>query len=167
MHEIDFIYDEICDKYPNLKLYCASWWLYDAKWKHTSDVDILWLTENPKTWNEIFKNIISVEIDWDRYVFSLWWYNREVYIFATPHDSDKRSLVHRDNEIMLNDFHLLTAQAIILKQNWYWTEPARAKVLWLDWDPYEATLNNNLYDVACKKECELINLLDQLPKQQW
>lgn len=164
MQSIDVIFEIIKNQYSQLDLKLASWWLYDAKWVGTSDVDILRISSDLEAWKNIFQNIINIDISPDRHIYQIWWFDRDVNIYVTISLSWNRSLIHRQNEIMLNSFDFLASQALILKKNWMWTEPAWATVLWLSWDPYEAMTRDDLYDIATQKSEELKSYISNLPK---
>lgn len=149
----------------NMKL--GSGGLTDVKGK--SDVDIILVVDN---YDETDKRFSDAKIEkdkdgkWVTYDYDDFM-GREINIFATTSkDLANRSLTHRYNEIMLNKFTLLLAQAIVLKLNGHSTEEAWAKVLKLKGDPYEAMLMNKeeLKKIAIQVNDDLKKKIERVPK---
>ena len=140
--KLEEVFDKFIKKYPDLDLKLASGGLADVKGKNTSDVDITLFTETFDHLSDIFFDALSILLkNGNVIIYSYKYYGREVNIYCT---NDKklaiRGTTHRRNELMLNKYPLLVSQAIMLKLNGLGTEPAWAKVLQLEGDPYEAML---------------------------
>lgn len=167
---VEEVFSKFIKKYPKLDLKLASGGLSDIKGPNTSDVDISFFCKNLEGSKNIFHDAVSIDKDKNKkwIVYTYFLYGREVNVYCT---NDKklanRGLIHRRNEIMLNNYPLLAAQAIILKKNGHGTEPAWAKVLELPGDPYEAMLaSEKSLEKKAKKINELYKkLISNLAKQ--
>lgn len=141
--KIESVFEEFRKKYPKLDMKLASGGLADVKGKNTSDVDISLYCSNPEKMIDVFHDAKFVKKgkSGKHVIYSYIYYGREVNVYCTNDlKLANRSLIHRRNELMLNNYPLLVSQAIYLKLNGNGTEPAWAKVLGLEGDPYEAML---------------------------
>ena len=167
--KIEKVFKKFIKKYPRLDLKLASGGLADIKGKNTSDVDITFYTEDLTNLSDIFIDALSVlHKNSNVIIYSYKYFGREVNVYCT---NDKnlavRGTTHRRNELMLNKFPLLVSQAIMLKLNGLGTEPAWAKVLQLEGDPYEAMLidEKNLEKIAIRINNKYENLINNLTKK--
>lgn len=137
---VEETFKEFSCKFPQLDLKLASGGLSDVN--GLSDVDISLCTLNYDQLDHVFIGATKyIDDHKPRVIYSFQFHGREVNVYATNDCKlAERALIHRRNELALNHFDLLVAQAIILKQSNMGTEPAWARVLQLDGDPYEAML---------------------------
>lgn len=159
---IPHIYEEVKKKYKLRKLFLASGGLVDVKGVGKSDVDIVYITDDYNNLDYLFSGAKKEERpDKNRCYYTFKCGGREVSICASNDESVMRSVKHRANEIMLNKFPLITACAANYKLNGEKTEPAWAKTLALQGDPYEELMMNTtkLKNIAKKREKELERIL--------
>ena len=164
---VNEVFDLFKKQYKKLPLKLASGGLEDVKGVGDSDVDISLLSKDYKDLDEIFKGSTKkVDDKKARAIYSYEKWGREINVYATDDpEIAKRSVRHRENELMLNKFPILVSQAVYFKLNGLKTEPSWAKVLELDGDPYDALLmdKKDLKAIATKKEKYYATLINRLP----
>eukprot|EP00123_Amoebidium_parasiticum_P022993 comp9965_c0_seq1/m.4856 comp9965_c0_seq1/g.4856 ORF comp9965_c0_seq1/g.4856 comp9965_c0_seq1/m.4856 type:complete len:177 (-) comp9965_c0_seq1:155-685(-) len=163
---IEEVYSKVCDRYPGWPFRLASGGLPDVKGPGTSDVDISLLTEEFASLENVFVgSTVKRDAKKSRIVYCLPGFSREVNIYAT---SDpvlaERAVIHRQNELKLSKFQLLTAMAIAYKTEGLGTEAAWAKALGLTGDPYENLLRSDLEEMARGAEGKILAYINALPK---
>lgn len=167
---IDVIFSDLNKKFKLKNFYLASGGLSDVKGPGTSDVDIVYMVDNKTNYSALDhlfpKSKKDVRPDKNRCYYLFKYGGREVSVCASNDKTVMRSVTHRNNELMLNQFPLLTACAINNKLNGAKTEPAWATVLGLVGDPYDALMmpKNKLKQIAKKKEQLLLNIYSGLNK---
>lgn len=159
------IFSELSNIYKLPNFYLASGGLSDIKGPGTSDVDIVFITDDYEKLDHIFKKAKKEpRPDKKRCYYTFKYGGREVSICASNDRAALRSVTHRLNELMLNKFPLITACAINYKILGMKTEPAWATVLELTGDPYDAMMmeKNKLRQIAKKKEAKLAAIMKKL-----
>jgi hypothetical protein len=158
---IERIFEELQKKFKLKKFYLASGGLPDIKGPGTSDVDIVYVVDNYTELDSVFPGAEKKhKPEKNRCYYSFNYGSREVNICASDDEAVMRSVTHRKNELMLNQFELLTACAILHKLSGMGTEPAWAAVLGLTGDPYDAMMmkTGDLKKLARTKENKLKTL---------
>jgi len=150
--EIIEIYTKVVEKFPDIagaKL--VSGGLPDVAGPSTSNVALLIVTENITGFEYSFGNhLIQIKAASDDkphrtvYTIKLPEYNRNINIYATNNSNNTDAVIHRDNEVLLNQYQNLQQVAIWHKMfvkdadgkplN---TEEAWARTLCLHGDPYD------------------------------
>ena len=159
---IEKVYSEFKAKFPasvRKNFYLASGGLSELK--GPSDVDIVFMVEDYMNLDHLFPNYKKEpREDKKRCYYSTKLSGREVSICASNDKAALRSVKHRENELMLNTFPLITACATFLKLDGMKTEPAWAKVLGLEGDAYDAMTmpKSKLKKIAKEKEDKLKKL---------
>lgn len=161
MKSIEVIFNEVKKKYKlGSNAHLASGGLVDVKGPGKSDVDIVFITKDYEHLEKLFPGATKDPDSKHQRVFWIFKHGgREVSICATNSDASMRSVIHRRNEKMLNQFPLIKAAAIAYKMNGHSTEPAYAKALGLtmknDDEAYDLLMMPTLKLKAIAKAREL------------
>lgn len=118
--EIIEIYTKVLEKFPDIaNAQLASGGLPDIGGPSTSDVDLLLITDNTTGFENSFgDHLIQIKAaseskpDRTVYTIRLEGYNRNINIYATNNPNNTDSVLHRDNEVLLNGYHNLQQVAI-------------------------------------------------------
>lgn len=165
---INLIFEQLLKKFKLKKFYLASGGLSDIKGVGTSDVDIVYLVDKETDYMKLDYIFIGYvkkpRLDKNRCYYLTKIGGREVSICASNDESVMRSVTHRKAEVMLNNFPLITAQAIGYKLDGMKTEASWAKVLNLEGDPYDAMAMDltKLKQIAKSKEKKIEKIMNNL-----
>lgn len=162
---IKVVFENLRKKYKLNNFYLASGGLSDVKGPGTSDVDIVYFVDDYNNLDHLFpKSQKDPRPDKNRCYYLFISEGRQVSICASNDKSVMRSITHRKNELMLNQFQMLTACAINYKLLGMKTEPAWATALEISGDPYEilARPTKDLKKIASVKEKKLQQIYKNL-----
>jgi hypothetical protein len=122
-----------------------------------SDVDVSLLRKVHNNMLNKFPEGTTLDTNEERSIYSIPGYDREVNVYVgSDKDRVKRALKHRLNEIYLaKKYPELAVKAATLKKQGLGTEPAWAKVLGLEGDPYEVMLDRKRIKKAMHKQSNL------------
>lgn len=163
---IEAVYAEVKKKYK-LKgnVHLASGGMVDVKGPGKSDVDIVYMTKTKEEYMNLEHVFPSSKKepreDKNRCYYHFNHGGREVSICASNDPSVMRSVTHRKNEILVNQYPHVLAAAIVLKLNGMKTEPAYCRALGIelkeDAEAYELMLMapTKLKKIAVAREKEI------------
>ncbi len=158
LNTIDDIFDHVTSKFPDLTFELATGGFIDIKGANTTDVDISMFSENYDKLFFVLNPIIKVikvrkEDRRPLMIYSLHGYNRTVNIWATNDQVlSQRSVIHRKNELMLNQFWKLRQKAIDFFNQGFGSEASWMRAMDQIGDPGKFML---------KDEAELIQLASE------
>lgn len=156
MESIEEIFEDVRSKVYPLDIQLASGAPIDSKGPLTSDVDAILILPNHDNVDFGELTIINKERKDDtRTLYHIGGYKRPVEITVSSDWTKLKSVQHRRVILSLLRFEKVVAAVYDLKKSGMKTEPAWAKVLKLNGDPYIEMLRSDLIPIAEAIEKEL------------